>query len=67
MLHQKQDDLVISTRGRGFYELTPDLSAWLERNGLRQGLLTLHLQHTSASLLLHYRGMIALAPDRPLC
>lgn len=52
MLHQRQDELLIPTRGRGFYELTPELSGWLERNGLRQGLLTLHLQHTSASLLI---------------
>ena len=39
----------METRGRGFYEITRDVSRLLE---LKTGLATLHLQHTSASLLI---------------
>ncbi len=51
MLRQHQDELVIPTRGRGFYEITEEVEAWLGQTGVRSGLLSLHLQHTSASLL----------------
>jgi secondary thiamine-phosphate synthase enzyme len=52
MLRQSLHELSISTRGRGFYELTSDVEQLVRRSGLRTGLLTLHLQHTSASLLI---------------
>ena len=40
------------SRGRGFYELTTEVAAWLGREQACDGLLTLHLRHTSASLLI---------------
>src|SRR5690242_5133512 len=52
MLRQTQDELTISTRGRGLYEFTREIAAWIAGNQLRDGLLTLHLRHTSASLLI---------------
>ena len=52
MLRQAQHELSVTTRGRGFYELTSEVTAWLTQNGFKSGLLTLHLQHTSASLLI---------------
>src|SRR3954465_5555577 len=52
MLTQFQDQLTITTRGRGFYEFTNDIAARLRQAGLKTGLLTLHLRHTSASLLI---------------
>lgn len=42
----------IPTRGRGLYEITPQLVAWLSESGLQTGLLTLLVRHTSASLLI---------------
>lgn len=42
----------MSTRGRGFYEITDDVAEWLSQKGFQNGLLTLHLRHTSASLLI---------------
>jgi secondary thiamine-phosphate synthase enzyme len=39
-------------RGRGLYEFTRELKACIGRSGIREGLLTIHLQHTSASLLI---------------
>jgi secondary thiamine-phosphate synthase enzyme len=52
MLFQQTHELVLSTRGRGLYEFTDQIETWLSRNNFKKGLLTLHLQHTSASLLI---------------
>ena len=51
MLKQAHHELSIATRGRGIYEFTRDVEAWISKHGFRNGLLTLHLRHTSASLL----------------
>src|SRR5438477_7667720 len=52
MLRQSLHELVIETRGRGFYEITADVAALLRQGHLRVGLVTLHVRHTSASLLI---------------
>jgi secondary thiamine-phosphate synthase enzyme len=52
MLHQAHHELSISTRGRGLVEFTGDVEAWISQGKFRNGLLTLHLRHTSASLLI---------------
>lgn len=52
MLRQYLNELVIRTRGRGFYELTAEIAELVRRSGLKTGLATLHVQHTSASLLI---------------
>ncbi len=52
MLRQSQHELVIETRDREFYEFTGRLEALVRQSGLRTGLATIHLLHTSASLLL---------------
>jgi len=51
MLHQVQHELSIATSGRGLYDFTRLVEAWISRNGFRNGLVTLHVRHTSASLL----------------
>ena len=52
MLRQAFHEFTIATRGRGLYEITGTITAWLAKNGFNEGLLTLHLRHTSASLLI---------------
>jgi secondary thiamine-phosphate synthase enzyme len=52
MLRQFTDELVIRTRGRGFYEFTGELEQRVAASGVETGLVTVHLQHTSASLLI---------------
>jgi secondary thiamine-phosphate synthase enzyme len=52
MLRQGTHEFVVKTRGRGFYEITRLVGAWVGESGIKSGLLTLHLQHTSASLLI---------------
>jgi secondary thiamine-phosphate synthase enzyme len=52
MLHQAFHEFTIPTRGRGLYEFTDEVLAWIAKNHLGSGLVTLHLRHTSASLLI---------------
>src|SRR5436853_1429628 len=52
MLRQAQKEFRIATRGRGFYEITSEIEHWVSGTGINTGLLTLHLRHTSASLLI---------------
>ena len=52
MLRQTLHEFTIATRGRGLYEFTDDVVRWIRGSGLQNGLLTLHLRHTSASLLI---------------
>src|SRR6266446_7181247 len=51
-MRQAFHELRMATRGRGLYEFTDEVEAWVSKNGLRSGLVTLHLRHTSASLLI---------------
>jgi secondary thiamine-phosphate synthase enzyme len=52
MLRQSYHELTIPTRGRGFYEFTDEVGGWIAANNFKNGLLTLHVRHTSASLLI---------------
>jgi secondary thiamine-phosphate synthase enzyme len=50
-VRQLHHTLELHSRGRGMLDFTAELERWLTANGARDGLLTLFLQHTSASLL----------------
>jgi secondary thiamine-phosphate synthase enzyme len=52
MLRQSVHELEIGTRGRGFYEFTNKIEQFVADGGFKTGLATIHLQHTSASLLI---------------
>ena len=52
MLRQAFHELSIPTRGRGLYDFTDELEQWIATERFRSGLVTLHLKHTSASLLI---------------
>ena len=52
MLRQSLHELNIATRGRGFYEFTASVQELVREAKFKTGLATLHLQHTSASLLI---------------
>jgi len=52
MLRQALDELTLETHGRGLYEFTRQAADRLRQRGFKNGLLTLHLRHTSASLLI---------------
>ena len=44
--------LAIQTRGQGLHEITPEVADMIKTAGLDQGLCTLFIRHTSASLLI---------------
>lgn len=52
MISQSSHELTVSTRGRGFYEITDQITAKVHKAGIETGLATLQLLHTSASLLI---------------
>jgi len=52
MLGQHAEELSVATRGRGFYEITREVDGLVSTSGFQTGLATLHVRHTSASLLI---------------
>lgn len=49
-LQQFSERLHVSTRGKGLYEITDQIAQWLGGRAVDRGLLTVFIQHTSASL-----------------
>jgi secondary thiamine-phosphate synthase enzyme len=52
MLRQAFHELRVRTPGRGLQEITREVRRWVADQGMENGLLTLHVRHTSASLLI---------------
>jgi len=42
----------VATRGKGLYPITGEIEKWTEGQSVRTGLLTVFIQHTSASLVI---------------
>ena len=51
-MEQVQHSLSIRPRGQGLYEVTGEIAAWLADRPVSEGLLTVFIRHTSASLLI---------------
>lgn len=51
-MKQVQHCLSVRTEGQGLYDVTTPIKAWLAEQGMNQGMLTVFIQHTSASLLI---------------
>ena len=52
MIRQETTTFTIRSPGPGFVEITREVEAWAAGSGIRKGLLSLHVRHTSASLLI---------------
>lgn len=52
-MQQFTHELSTQTEGRQFYDITPQVLKWVKSCGLETGLMTLYIQHTSASLLIN--------------
>ena len=52
-MQQFTQQIQVQTRGRKIYDITPQVVAWVKQCNLSTGLLTLYIQHTSASLLIN--------------
>ncbi len=51
-MKQFSHTLTLATSGMGLYEFTDEAARWLAQTHVREGLLTVFVQHTSASLLI---------------
>jgi len=51
-VEQAHGELRVSTRGKGLYEITREVARWISQQRVRDGLLTLFIRHTSASLII---------------
>lgn len=51
-LSQNLHTLDVQTTGKGFFEINRQLAHWLEEISAQDGLLTLFIRHTSASLII---------------
>jgi secondary thiamine-phosphate synthase enzyme len=51
-IRQTVHEFVVRTRGRGLHEFTDEVLDWVRDTGIGEGLLTLHVRHTSASLVI---------------
>lgn len=52
-MKQFHETLSIKAQGRRLYDITPQVLQWVQQTGMQSGLLTLYIQHTSASLLIN--------------
>lgn len=52
-MHQLTHQISVKTHGRRLYDITQEVTQWVAKSGMRAGLLTLYIQHTSASLLIN--------------
>jgi secondary thiamine-phosphate synthase enzyme len=51
MLRQSETTLAFDTPGRGLVEITGPVADWTGESGMKSGVLTLFVRHTSASLI----------------
>lgn len=58
-----QEHLQVRTRGKGFIDISAELGAVVQRSGIRSGLATVFLRHTSASLVIQENADPAVLRD----
>jgi secondary thiamine-phosphate synthase enzyme len=52
-MQQLTTTISVNTSGRRLYDITGEVKSWTQQSGMTTGLLTLYIQHTSASLLIN--------------
>jgi secondary thiamine-phosphate synthase enzyme len=52
-MRQFTQQISIKALGRRLYDITPQVVQWANQQGVSTGLLTLYIQHTSASLMIN--------------
>lgn len=52
-MQQSSTHITVRTQGKRLYDITPQVTDWVADTGLQAGLLTLYIQHTSASILVN--------------
>ena len=49
----KTESFEVATRGRGSYEITGEVARMVTASGLKEGIVTVFIRHTSASLVIY--------------
>ena len=62
-MKQTQHNLAVRTRGQGLYEVTAGIAAWVAEQGIGDGLLSVFIRHTSASLVIQENADPAVQRD----
>jgi secondary thiamine-phosphate synthase enzyme len=52
MIDVYNEEFIVETAGRGFYEITGRISTAIDKSGVRNGIATIFIRHTSASLII---------------
>ena len=52
-MRQLFSEISKKTKGRGLYDITPEVQSWIQNESLLNGLLTMNILHTSASLMVN--------------
>jgi len=52
-MRQLTHQIAIKTHGRRIYDITGEVTSWVRQSCMTTGLLTIYIQHTSASLLIN--------------
>ena len=51
-MHVHHEQLEMRTRGKGLYEITDEVQSKIDKCGIRSGIATLFVQHTSCSVVI---------------
>jgi secondary thiamine-phosphate synthase enzyme len=62
-MKQAMQVLQVSAKCRGLHEFTSDVRAWVDKQAITNGMLTLFCRHTSASLLIQENAAGAVRRD----
>ena len=52
-MRQLFSEISKKTKGRGLYDITTEVKSWIQNESLMNGLLTMNILHTSASLMVN--------------
>ena len=45
-------EIIIKTKGQGFYDFTDQTTSWINKQKINNGILNINILHTSASLVI---------------
>ena len=51
-MHAYHEGLEVRTHGKGLYEITDDVQSKIDKSGVRNGTVTVFVQHTSCSIVI---------------
>ena len=51
-MHVHHEGLEVRTQGKGLYEITDDVQSKIDKSGVRNGTVTVFVQHTSCSIVI---------------